>query len=403
MHTTVALTAEQVKTIGIETGAIATRSMATSIKVNGIVRVLNQNKALITAVFGGIVQTINVHQGDVIKKGQTIATLSNPAFITLQEDYLLVQAQLDAGKPDAVATLANVQYAALHEQYSSLQPLMALADKEVKRQRELNSGHAGSAKSLQQAETEYAVLQARNSVLESQLSVFSKHANQTLLTRRAALEAKLKLLGINPLGLNPKTLQPIIAIKSPISGKVGEITAKIGAYMTESTSIAEVIDLDNLHLDLNVYENQLDKFKKGQTLHFTSVNNPSQLYAAEVHTIGVMLDPVSKTVEIHAHIEGNKAGLVEGMTVGAIVENVKSDLLAVPNIAIATEQGNHYIFIEETTDSKQTVFIKTPIKKGITDGQFTQIIPINAMNTTAKIALNNAFFILGKMINNGEE
>jgi membrane fusion protein, heavy metal efflux system len=401
--TTISLSAEQIKTMEINIGGIEMREMASVVKANGVVSVLNQNKAMITSILGGTVQQINVHLGDMVQKGQTIATLANPSFINLQEEYLNTQAQRDAGSAEAIASVSNPQYAALQEQYNAVQPQINLAEKEVKRQRELNTGNAGSGKMLQQAEAELATLSAKSTTLQAQMSVFSKNANSSVQTRLSVLENKLKLLGINPLSISPNNIQATLPIKSPISGKVGDIKAKIGAYINENNAICEIIDLNNLHLDLNIYETDIAKFHDGQQLRFTLINNPSQTYMAEVHNMGAMLDPVTKTVEVHAHIEGTKTGLIEGMSVIAMVNTGKNKVMAIPNEAIVSNEGKDYIFVLQKADNKETVFTQIAVRKGNSEGNFTEITPLQPLAPDAKIALNKAFFILGKLTNVGEE
>ncbi|KAF7276040.1 hypothetical protein GWI33_010981, partial [Rhynchophorus ferrugineus] len=88
------LTAEQIKTVDIQLGNIERKNLTSHVKINGVLRVPNKNKANATAMFGGIVQKLNVQMGDHVRKGQVIATVANPQFIQLQEDYLSTIAQL---------------------------------------------------------------------------------------------------------------------------------------------------------------------------------------------------------------------------------------------------------------------------------------------------------------------
>jgi multidrug efflux pump subunit AcrA (membrane-fusion protein) len=39
-------------------------------------------------LYGGVIKTLNVQIGSYVKKGQVIATIANPQFIQLQEEYL---------------------------------------------------------------------------------------------------------------------------------------------------------------------------------------------------------------------------------------------------------------------------------------------------------------------------
>ena len=48
----------------------------------------NNNKATVAALFSGVVKTLNILEGDYVRKGQVIATIANPEYIRVQEQYL---------------------------------------------------------------------------------------------------------------------------------------------------------------------------------------------------------------------------------------------------------------------------------------------------------------------------
>lgn len=54
-----------------------------------------QNNVTITPTMAGSIQNIYVFTGDYVKKGQTIVTLKNPEFISLQQEYLTASAQVE--------------------------------------------------------------------------------------------------------------------------------------------------------------------------------------------------------------------------------------------------------------------------------------------------------------------
>jgi cobalt-zinc-cadmium efflux system membrane fusion protein len=399
----VTLTNEEAQNIGLMVGRLEVRNIATSSKVNGLVNVMNPNKALATPQFGGIVQAVQVRNGSTVSKGAVIATISNPEFISLQEEYLNVQAQLMAGDADAVASVSNAQYAGLQEQYNVLAPQIDLAEKEVKRQKELQTGNAGSLKNLQQAESNLSTLLARRDLLRQQLALFSKNANISLKTKRAALESKLLLMGIEPSTVSAEKLQNTLAVRSPIAGKVSEIHAKIGAYVDASNPIAEIIDLGQMNLKLNVYEKDIPAVSIGQAFRFSPISNPTASYTAKVYALGTSLDNAAKTLEAYATIEGNKTGLVEGMNVVADVGASKSEVFAVPNGALVSEEGQYFIFIEKNNTQNGHVFEKTSIKTGAANASFTEVIFPTPPQVGIRIATAQAFFLLGKMTNTGEE
>lgn len=87
--TIAALSAAQIKAVGIVFGGIEEKELTATIKANGLLSVPNNNKANATALYGGVVKSLNVQLGDHVRKGQVIATITNPQFVQLQEEICL--------------------------------------------------------------------------------------------------------------------------------------------------------------------------------------------------------------------------------------------------------------------------------------------------------------------------
>ncbi len=219
--------------MGIETGSVEKKQLTASLKANGILQVPNQNKASVNSVYSGIVKSLLIQPGNTVSKGQIIATIANPEFIRVQEEYLSIDSKI------------------------------ILAEQEYNRQKELNEGNAGALKNLQLAETEL----------------------RTLRTRKASLYQQIQLMGIDPEKLSNNKLFSVLSLRSPINGVVSNVMVKIGSYVDASTMVAEIVDNSSLHLDLFVYEKDLSKLKNNQTIHFTLTNNPSKEYDAEIYSL----------------------------------------------------------------------------------------------------------------------
>ena len=378
---TATLTAEQIKTIGIELGTMEKKQLTASLKANGLLKVPNQNKASATATYGGIIKTILVQPGNTVSKGQVLATISNASFISMQEDFLSTSAKAD------------------------------LAQVEFERQKTLKEGNAVSQKSFQQAEAELKTLKAKKSSLQKQL----------------------ELVGINTAILSSDNMQSVVSITSPITGSVSDVKVNIGTFVEANNPIAEIVDNSQLHLDLYVYEKDLSKLKVGQTIHFTLTNNAGKEYDAKIFGISNTFEPNTKAIAIHAQVEGDKTNLIDGMSITALVSLQNAMLDAVPNDAIVSSEGQDYIFIvtdkhseeehhhdeeaehkhdesghqhEEAEKEKpsegEMTFEKIPVKKGTTDVGYTEITLLKEIPTDAKIVTKGAFFILAKMTNQGE-
>lgn len=379
--TTVSLTAEQMKSIGLQLGSIEQKQLTASLKANGILKVPNQNKASITSLYGGVVKNIMVQPGNNVQKGQTIATIANPQFIEFQEEYLSLGTKL--------------QYAQL----------------EFTRQKELFSNNAGALKNLQQSESELNGMQ----------------------TRQAALRKQLEMLGINADKLANDNIQSFVAVTSPVSGAVSRVLVNIGSNADISTPIAEVVDNSQLHLDLYIYEKDLPKVKEGQTIHFTLTNNPGKEYDAEIYGISNTFEDATKALAVHAMVKGDKVGLIDGMSITALVSLENATVPALPADAVVNFQGQDYIFIvtdphaeaEHHTETNgeehdenghrhtekdttpvpggaATTFERIPVRKGTTDVGYSEITLLKDIPRGAKVVVNGSFFVLAKMTNSGE-
>ena len=364
----VELSQQQMQTVGIETDTLQMKSLTSGLKVNGMLIVPNQNKALITSITSGVIRTLIIEPGNHVNRGQLIATIVNPDVAHMQQELQTTNAQLN------------------------------LAELEQRRQQELVEGNAAPLKNLQRARTELATLRAT----------------------RNALQQQLRTMGISPATVSSGQIITTLAVTAPISGTISEVTAQIGSNVDPSTPIAQIVNNDELHIDLFVYEKDLSKVKPGQTIHFTLTNNPGKEYDAAIYSIGAAFASGTKTIPVHALVNGDKTGLIEGLS---IVSSISTDTVlrpAVPTEAIVSYQGQDYIFtvVNNTAEKKGTAdhtqdeksagrqgisFKRVPVVKGVSDVGFTEITLLENLPPGTKFISKGAFFALAKMTNIGDE
>jgi len=370
--TIASLTEDQIQSVGVTTGPIEMKELTATVKANGLLRVPNNNKATVAALFSGVVKTLNILEGDYVRKGQVIATIANPEYIRVQEQYL--------------TTISRI----------------AFAEQEYKRQNELYTNDAGTKKNLQSSSSEL----------------------RTLSTQKASLARQLQMMGINPSSVTNASMRTGLAITAPISGTISNIRAQIGSYVDVSAPVAEIIDNTSLHLDLQVFEKDLPRMRIGQIVHFKLTNNPETEYDAKVYSIGSSFENESKTIAVHCTVIGNKTGLIDGMNITGVVSLDHSTTPAVPNEAIVEADGKFYVFIQtnkkaeaheesESKDKKETTpaekshaktinFEKVEVIKGTSDMGYTAITPVGELAPDAKIVVKGAFFVNAKLTNVGE-
>jgi len=344
---------EQIKAIDLQLGKIENKELTATIKANGALRVPNESRGKATPLFSGVIKKLNIQLGSHVRKGQVIATVSNPEFIQLQEEYI------------------------------SLASKIVLATQEEDRQKALNKGQAGVLKNLQNATANLKALR----------------------TRQSSLRQQLNLMGINPASLDNATMRSTLTVTSPVSGTVSQVYAEIGSYVDPASPVAEIVNNDALHLDLQIFEKDLPLIQIGQIIHFTLTNNPAKEYDAVVYSIGAAFENDSKTIPVHCRVNGDKTGMIDQMNITGIVSLSKAITPAVPNGAIVSEGGNDFIFvaIDSPASAQNKQFRKMQVISGVSELGYTAVTFVQAPPDNAQIVTKGAFFINATLTNVEEE
>ncbi len=348
------MNAEQYKLAGIEIGSIEQKDLGNMLKINGVINVPPQDLVSISATLGGYIKSTTMLQGSPVKKGQVLAIVENPEFIELQENYLDNKSQLE------------------------------YAETEYKRQGDLYKDNVSSAKTYQQAMSNYKSLQAKVS----------------------ALEQKLALIGIQAATLKEDKITGAIPLVSPISGYVKTVNVNVGKYVTPTDVVFEIINNDKLTLELTMFEKDIRKIQEGQQIMFESTANPGTKYKASVYRVGRAINE-NNTVKVYATIDGMHTELVSGMDVSAMVETGNAVVDALPNAAIVSFDDKSYIFISKgkRTEDKKVVddFLMVEVTKGISTGGYTEVILPAGFDKSAKnIVIKGAYTLLSALKNAGD-
>ncbi|MEO6287600.1 MAG: efflux RND transporter periplasmic adaptor subunit [Dyadobacter sp.] len=352
---TIELTKAQYETAGIETGMLSTRNLSEVVLANGSIDIPPQNLVSISAPMGGFVRKTELLQGMNVKKGQVLATIENPDFIQIQQDYLETESKLE---------------------YAQL---------EFARQSELSKDNVNAQKVLQQASSEVKIQKAR-------------------LT---GLRERLKTAGINMNALEKGTIVNSAVITSPISGSVTTVNVNLGKYVNPTDVMFEIVDTDHLHVELSVFEQDIPKIKLGQLVRFTVSNNPDKELLAEVYLINQKINE-DRTVRVHCHLAKDDPGLLPQNFVKAIIETGANPVTALPDQAIVDFEGKSYIFVQQggTQKNEQAglLFIMQQVSRGVSENGFSQIkFPDGFDGRNAKIVVNGAYALLSKLKNAEEE
>lgn len=351
---TVELNAAQYKTSGVTLGKVEKKAISGVLKVNGTIDVPPENLISITTQMGGIVKSTPLLQGSTVRKGQVIAVLQNQEYVQLQQDYLENKSQLE------------------------------LADAEYKRQQELARQNINAQKVLQQARSQY----------------------QTMLSRESALRQRLLLININSGTLTPANIRSTINIYAPINGYVTKVNVNSGKFVSPNDVMFEIVNSANLHVELKVFQKDVDLIKKGQKVRF-SLQNEAEERVATVTLVGREINE-DKTVTVHCVANTQGSNLIPGAYLNALIETGTEEVNALPESAIADFAGKKYIFIEtgQRKGEKTEVnyhFQLLEITIGAADAGYVEVkLPETFDLATGKVVTKGAYDLISKMKNSEE-
>ena len=347
IETKVSLTEAQIKSANIELGKIEEREISTTLKLNGKIDVPPQNMISVSMPLGGFLKSTKLLPGMHIKKGEVIATMEDQQYIQLQQEYLMEKSKL------------------------------AFSENEYRRQKELNVTKASSDKVFQQSEMEF------------------KNQRITL----SALSEKLRLIHINPETLSEASLSRSINIYSPIDGFVSKVNVNIGKYVNPSDIIFELINPSDIHLNLKVFEKDLDKLSIGQKLIAFNNNQSDKKYPCEIILVSQDLSE-DRSADVHCHFEAYDKTLLPGMYMNAEVEIMMKNVASINEDAIVSHDGKDYVFLSKS----KTEFELVEIKKGNSENNFTEVNALDGRDLkNSKIVVKGAYSLLMQMKNKSEE
>ncbi len=359
-------------------GTFQMRNLTTVVKTNGQLKVPPSSRADVTTVIGGNVKEIKVFHGDKVKKGQLLAVLEHPDYITLQEEF---------------AELSN---------------RLEFLEKEYQRQKELFENNVGAGKDYQQVKADF----------------------NTAKAKYAGLKLRLEFLNISPDDVISGKITKSIDILSPINGYINDIFIQVGTYIDAKNKLFSISDNSKIHADFMVYEKDIHLLKIGQKIDFIVANRPGEELSATIFAIGNEFETNTRSVHIHAKLTNNPGNLIPGMYISGHIHTNKHFTRTLPNDAVVKEGTKSFIFVVDNealenaghnehgmeegghkensgdehgakADDNDMAFKMVEVITGEKDEGYTEIKLLDSLPDNTQIVFNAAYYLLADM-NKGE-
>ncbi|RSK48301.1 efflux RND transporter periplasmic adaptor subunit [Hymenobacter rigui] len=328
----------QARAAGLELGGFNWKNLAADVQANGVVDVPPQNRASVSAVMGGYVQSVAVLPGQQVRRGAVLAVLRHPDYLKLQQEYLQSRSRV------------------------------TFLQQELKRQQTLDAEDVGAKRKLQQAQSEYT----------------SEQANLQ------ATAGQLRMLGISLSNLNQGRISPSVTLMAPISGNVAMVRINPGQYVNPQDVLVELVDPSHMHLELQVFERDVNQVHKGQQVVFRL---PGQRrgsdMTANVYLVGKSFDPEKRTVNVHAHLEPERDDLIPGQYVAAAIQTGAARQRTLPEEAIIQAGEFSYIFVRTAPDT----FRRIKVKPGATENGDVALRLLEPLPDSTHLVQRGAYFL----------
>ncbi len=283
----------------VKVGPAVLKTITEPVHCSGRIEVPPNDLISIHSLNEGFVEDIRYIQGDEVKKGERLFTMTNPAIIEKQR--MLSEA---------------------HSEWKRM-------EKEMERQSALKEANATSLKELERITSERDILDARVK----------------------GLSAELGLIGLDVAALLEKgQYQTRFYLTAAANGYVHDIMVNRGQFVTQQVELLQMADDDHIHVELKVPAREASLIQEGQEVEF-HVAQDRMSYKAEVVKVNHMLDESTGMLNVHCHIEKDQKVKVKvGMGVQATIMTSPREVMGLPIDAAIKEGESYFAFKVEGED-----------------------------------------------------
>jgi Cu(I)/Ag(I) efflux system membrane fusion protein len=231
-------------------------------------------------------------------------------------------------------------------------------------------------------------------------------AQQELITAKSLKESqpelykavrnKLKLWKLSESQINQietsGKVKENIPVYATVSGTVSEKLVEQGDYVKQGQPLFKIANLNTVWANFDLYENQIDLFKKGQAISITSNTYLNKEFNAKVDFIDPFLDTKTRTVKLRAILNNSKNEFKPGMFVEGNIKGMasgKEAITTIPSSAVLWTGERSVVYVKTNPD--QPVFEMREIALGNKIGD-TYVV-LEGLDRGDEIVTNGTFTI----------
>ncbi|HVG64107.1 MAG TPA: efflux RND transporter periplasmic adaptor subunit [Hyalangium sp.] len=160
------------------------------------------------------------------------------------------------------------------------------------------------------------------------------------------------------------------ALTAPIDGVLVEARATVGEQVEPSRPLFTVLDAAVVWVEARVYENDVARVEAATGALVHSAAYEGQHFPARLYNVGQVVEEGTRSVRVLFELDNRDGRLRPGMFVDvAIGAGGQREALAVPEAAVAEEEGRTFVFIHTAPE----LFERREVVLGVRDGDWREV------------------------------
>jgi cobalt-zinc-cadmium efflux system membrane fusion protein len=236
------------------------------------------------------VAQLHVTLGENVTNRQLLATMDSPDFMAAQNDLIKAKSAL------------------------------AVADRALKRQKDLLEHRIAAEKDVEQAESDFAQAKGEYDRATRKLNSFG-------------------------LKITEESLGQPLQVFSPIAGRVVDLTSALGEFRNDPNSpLMIVADLSEVWLSASVQEKDISQIKPGLEVEAVFAAYPVETFHGKVRSIGDLLDPDTRAIKVRVIIQNPEGRLRPGMFASVTFVGFTEPSVVIPASSIVQIGDSTFVF-----------------------------------------------------------
>lgn len=329
--------------LGIKVEPCGHEAQSLDLEVPGSLEYNLEKYAEVGTLVDGRLTSITVKPGDVVKKGQLLATLVVPSIANAQAEYLSAEAAARTAKDNEKRETA-------------------LLEKGLTTAREAEVAKSDSTKA------------------EAELS---------------ASKARLQALGVSqPTAGTNISGAGKLSLVAPLDGVVVRRDAVLGRFLQAKETAFVIADPTDLRAALNVYEADLPYFRVGEDAKILIDAMPGKVWQGKIILVEPQIGKQSRSARAYIDVSNPDGTLKPGLFVRASIEfpaDVTHGRLLIPAPAVQPIGDDKVVFVEQQEGS----FEVRTVKVSRTTTQVAEIA--EGINKGERCVVEGAFVLRGEV------